>query len=88
MRKINAIVALCAMFALLSCSQTSKSFVINGSVSGVEDGTIVEIIPTATHQDEKPVVAGEIMDGKFTLKGSVEEPIAVLMHIGDRKSVV
>ena len=71
------------IFALYACSTTQKSYTLTGTVNGAVDGTIVEIIPTATHQDEKPIAIVEINGGKFIATGSVEFPIACLLHIGE-----
>lgn len=76
-----AIVAI--LFAISACSTVSESYTLTGEVTGAPDGTIVEIIPTATHQDKKPVASAEIIGGKFVIKGSVEYPTACLLHIGE-----
>lgn len=71
------------VFALTACNSTSESYTLTGIVNGAVDGTVVEIIPTATHKDEKPIAICEVKDGKFTVTGSVEFPTACLLHIGE-----
>ncbi len=84
MLKKSTIGIIGAMFAIAACSTVPKSYTLTGTVSGVADGTVVEIIPTATHQDEKPIAVLEINGGEFIVKGSVEQPTACLLHIGDK----
>ncbi len=71
------------MFAFVACNTAPKSYKLSGTVNGVVDGTVVELIPTATHRDEKPIAVTEIQNGKFSVSGSVEQPTACLLHIGD-----
>lgn len=81
MLKKSTIGIIGAMFAIAACSTVPKSYTLTGTVSGVADGTVVEIIPTATHQDEKPIAVVEIEGGRFTMTGSVEQPILCMIHI-------
>lgn len=77
---------ICAAFAslmLVACASEKPSYTVTGTVSGVEDGTVVELIPTATHSDDKPVAVTTIEGGKFVATGSVEQPIACVLHIGE-----
>ena len=71
------------MFAFVACNTAPRSYKLSGTVSGVADGTVVELIPTATHRNEEPIAVTEIQSGKFSVSGSVEQPTACLLHIGE-----
>lgn len=59
------------LIALFSCQNDPKGFEINGTIDGVENGKKVTL---QAIKDNRPVSIDttEITDGKFSLKGSVE----------------
>lgn len=69
---------------MLSCEKKSvNSYTIKGNLTGLPDGTKVELIPGATHKDEKPIAEANIKDGKFEFVGSVDEPRLFYIHVAD-----
>lgn len=52
----------------------SKGFVIKGNIGGLKEGTVVELIPAATHREEKAIASGKVVNGIFTIKGDAPEP--------------
>jgi len=67
---------------LFAQNQASKSFVINGNVTGIADG--VAQIVAAT--DEHTVVASDsVKNGVFTIKGSIPEPGLYFMVLSNEQ---
>jgi len=46
-------------------------FTITGTIKGLPDGTLISLIPGATHADEKPVAKATVNKGLFILKGGI-----------------
>lgn len=46
-------------------------FTITGTIKGLPDGTQINLIPGATHADEKPVAKATVNKGLFILKGTI-----------------
>lgn len=67
-------IALLLCMYITNAVAQSKPFTINGSIKGLPDGTKLELIPGATHKDEKPVSQAVVTNGKFEFKGSLTEP--------------
>lgn len=60
---------------LVSChSQVASTYTIEGKIEGLTDGTKVDLIPTATHKNEKAIATAVVTDGKFVFKGMVDGP--------------
>ncbi len=74
MKKINAIICVAALFALVSGCCNKHQFTINGTVDMPElEGQKVYIM-NLYDSDNGPIDSTVITDGKFTFKGTVEEP--------------
>lgn len=65
------VLLLCTMITLAA---KPPGYVIQGNFSGLANGTVLELVPAGTHDDEKPVATTTLKDGKFTFSGSVKEP--------------
>ncbi|MNS13041.1 Thiol-disulfide oxidoreductase ResA [compost metagenome] len=61
----------------------SKPFTITGTINGLADGTKMELIPGATHKDEKPIAQAIITNGNFEFKGSLAEPRFFIIRPSD-----
>lgn len=48
-----------------------EQFMITGAIKGLPDGTGINLIPGATHADEKPVANATVKNGRFILKGNI-----------------
>lgn len=71
----NLLVLSLFILSLISCSQKPQNeFRINGVVNNVPDGTVFELIPIATHKEEKALAIDTVYNGKFTFTGSLTEP--------------
>jgi peroxiredoxin len=58
-------------------------FTVTGSVNGFADGTAVKL---ANGNDNSDMAAAKITKGKFTFKGSVDEPLLCKLTIGSEAS--
>jgi peroxiredoxin len=66
-------------------SQTSKSpgaFTIEGKLDGYPDGVEIQLYK---NQENTPAATTKLVKGKFTIKGSVIEPILCFLVIGEEK---
>jgi thiol-disulfide isomerase/thioredoxin len=91
----NKIVAFCLclfMFSINIQAQKKKatstpvsSYTIEGTITGLADGTEVKLIPGATHSSELPVAETTLKDGKFTFAGKLNEPRFFYVVFGKSK---
>lgn len=80
MKRFIGAIVICLL--ITACSSTpTTSYTIEGTIAGLEDGTEVELIPGATHKDEKPMAEAVVTAGKFTLTGATEEPRLFYIHV-------
>ncbi|WP_256005749.1 TlpA disulfide reductase family protein [Pedobacter deserti] len=81
---------LLGIFALLLCnliaSSAAPGYTIKGKFTGLADGTVLELIPSGTHDDEKPVATAVLKGGQFSFSGTIPGPrlfrISVKGHYG------
>ena len=59
-----------------------SEYKIEGNLSGLPEGTVIQLIPVS-HDREDPFAEVRIVDGKFSLTGSVEQPTAVILRVKD-----
>ena len=57
-------------------------YIIKGSVEGIPDNAVVQLIPVA-HEEMDPLAEATVTDGKFTFTGIVEQPTAVSLIVKD-----
>jgi thiol-disulfide isomerase/thioredoxin len=75
---------LAAGIMMLSCSeQPATSYTIEANLQGIPEGAKVELIPGASHKNEKPVAETVVADGKFTFTGVADEPRMFYIHIAE-----
>jgi hypothetical protein len=68
------------LFLMPICVLAQKSgYEINGSVTGFAEGTAVKI---ANGNDNSDMASAKITNGKFIIKGSVDEPMLCKLAIG------
>ena len=67
---------ICALLLFLGAGACAPkdSFVIEGQVEGLADGTVMTLTLGATHKDEKPLLEAVVSGGKFAFTYSVESP--------------
>ncbi|MFA6872888.1 MAG: TlpA disulfide reductase family protein [Bacteroidaceae bacterium] len=81
--------AIALAFALSSCAQTPNgSYLIKGKLSGLAEGTSLELLPGATHKNEKPVAISKVgTDGTFSFKGTIPSPRMFYLHVPDSRGI-
>ncbi|UBZ14962.1 AhpC/TSA family protein [Flagellimonas marinaquae] len=91
-KNINKILGLCLIFLLVSCKQEGAkledSFELEGEISGLTNGTVVKLVPGATHSNEDPIAETAVEDGKFHFTGSLEQPQFFYVVFGDNQGFV
>lgn len=60
--------------AVITAAAQQAGFTIKGKINGLPDTAVVELIPSATHKNEKPVASAKVTHGEFVLKGAAREP--------------
>ena len=76
------IVFLLVVFAMACTGQSGKDYTVSGEIKGIPEGAHIQLIPVS-HEMEAPLADTLVVDGKFTFKGSVEEPRAVILKLKD-----
>lgn len=70
------------MAASAACTNSGDKYVINGQVEGLEDGTVVALIPMS-HDNDSALAEATVQDGKFKLTGVASEPICARVSVKD-----
>ncbi|WP_316817830.1 TlpA disulfide reductase family protein [Pedobacter nyackensis] len=69
-------------FALaIKANPLASTFTITGSFSGLNNGTILELVPASTHKNEKAIGTTTIANGKFAFKGTVAGPRFLMIQV-------
>ncbi len=102
MKRIILFLSSISLIILLSSffGQESKPFKIEALLSGLEDGTQIELVPGGTHSRESVVATSELKMGKVVFTSTVESPrcfylkvknsygvLAVMVDSGDQVTV-
>jgi thiol-disulfide isomerase/thioredoxin len=89
------IFGLCLSLSMISYSnqaQTKKaapqSYILEGSIKGLSEGTTIELIPGATHSSENAVAETTSKDGKFSFTGKLKEPRLFYLSFGKNKGYI
>lgn len=68
------------------CSCNSRQYKVEGDVTGLDDGTIVQLVPMS-HDNEAPIAEATVNGGKFTFEGEMADslpmPICVNLKVKD-----
>ena len=76
MRKIKN-VAILVVVVLTACNSVKNEYVVNGVIlDGVDNGVFVHM---SDYNDGVVIDSVKVVDGKFTFKGAVDEPKAVML---------
>ncbi|MDM8158445.1 TlpA disulfide reductase family protein [Labilibaculum sp. K2S] len=85
-KSISGIVVFVFIVMITACSQKNADYTFSGEISGLKEGTKVELVPGATHKKEEPVASAIVTNGKFEFSGKLEEPrlfyLQVVDHVG------
>ena len=69
-----------------SCDSNSRQYKVEGNVTGLEDGTVVQLVPMS-HDGDDAFAEATVTGGKFTFEGTVDEalpfPICVNLMVKD-----
>ena len=68
--------------AFTACNNGLKGYVINGQVEGLDDGTVVTLVPMS-HDNDSALAEATVKDGKFQFTGVAEEPICARINVKD-----
>ena len=71
--KIPGILAL-LLSAMITLAAKSPGYFIQGTFTGLANGTVIELIPSGTHDDEEAIASTAVKDSKFSFKGTVDGP--------------
>jgi len=74
LRNIFRTICVLLVTTLVSCSQTPSGYKIIGEIEGLSDGTVMELIPSGTHSNEKSIATATVAEGKFIFEGVLDEP--------------
>ena len=79
-------VLLACLLCMLVCSCNSRQYKVEGNVTGLDDGTVVQLVPMS-HDNESPIAEATVNGGKFTFKGEIGDslpmPICVNLMVKD-----
>lgn len=90
----NSIYALSASllltgFANAQAKKTANTgYVVEAQITGLEDGTVVKLLPGATHSSETAIAETKVKDGKFAFTGKLAEPRYFYLAFGDNKGFI
>lgn len=90
----NTIYAVCTCLLLTGFANaqakktTNTAYVLEAQITGLEDETIVKLIPGATHSSETAVAETKVKDGKFSFAGKLNEPRYFFLSFGDNKGFI
>lgn len=86
MKKFFGILAACLFVALTACNTQTREYKVTGNVTGLDDGTVLELVPMS-HDQDSAIAEATVSGGKFTFEGTVKEelpfPICVNLKVKD-----
>ncbi|WP_428741705.1 redoxin domain-containing protein [Tenacibaculum sp.] len=90
---INNVLGLCLILVVISCKQEAnkskkESYQLEGQIAGLVDGTVVKLVPGATHSSEPAVAETVLKDGKFSFSGKLEEPRFFYIMFGNYRGAI
>ncbi|MFI0430225.1 redoxin domain-containing protein [Mariniflexile sp. HMF6888] len=90
---INKVLGLCLFLLVISCKQEAnksknESYQLEGQIAGLVNGTVVELVPGATHSREPAVAETALTDGKFSFSGKLKEPRFFYIMFSNNKGVI
>lgn len=78
---------LAIMLAYTACA-SKDSFIINGQISGLSDGTEICLVPGSTHKQEKPIATTTLSNGKFSFTGQVDSPQMFYIQLKENSGII
>lgn len=68
--------------ALTACTAKPTSYTINGAIEGLEDSTVVTLVPVS-HEKEDAIGEAVVMNGKFQFTGETTDTMIVALIVKD-----
>jgi thiol-disulfide isomerase/thioredoxin len=78
MKKIAVII-----ISLLWVNGLFAQYTFTGKLTGLSEDDVIELVPGATHKDEKPEASATVKDQTFVFKGNLKEPRLYYIRIKD-----
>tara|TARA_R110001592_G_scaffold173853_2_gene412588 strand:- start:2698 stop:3885 length:1188 start_codon:yes stop_codon:yes gene_type:complete len=90
---ITKVLGLCLILVVISCKQEAnksknESYQLEGKIIGIVDGTVVKLVPGATHSNEPALAETTLKNGKFSFSGKLEEPRFFYIMFGSDKGTI
>ena len=71
---------------LMACNVDARQYEVNGQIEGLDDGTVLELVPMS-HDGDEAIAQATVTGGKFAFKGQVGEqlpyPMCVILMVKD-----
>lgn len=83
MKNSTKLFFVCLIGILMAACGNSSKFTITATLNGVEDGTMVYLIPSGTHEAQDPIASAPLENGKVTFTGHTSEPIFLAIGLND-----
>ncbi|WP_461638521.1 redoxin domain-containing protein [Labilibaculum euxinus] len=87
-KSISGLVVFIFIVMITACSQKNADYTFSGEISGLKEGTKLELVPAATHNEEEPVASAIVSNGKFEFSGKLEEPRLYYLQVADQLGVL
>lgn len=90
MKRIILFLSSISLIVLLSSfsGQEGKPFKIEASLSGLADGTVMELVPGGTHSRESAVATSELKAGKVVFTSTVDSPRCFYIKVKNAYGVI
>ncbi|MDD2602309.1 MAG: DUF4369 domain-containing protein, partial [Prevotella sp.] len=81
---MNKKILMSAMTLFMVTTAIAQDYIVNGTIAGLSDGTVLEMVPMS-HDREKPISTATIANGAFTFSGDIKtaEPRCVFVRVKD-----
>jgi thiol-disulfide isomerase/thioredoxin len=87
-KSISGLVVFIFIVMITACSQKNADYTFSGEISGLKEGTKLELIPGATHNEEEPVASAVVTNGKFEFSCKLEEPRLFYLKVADHNGII
>ena len=74
LKKAGLCITLAAIAFSIFSFEAETPYTVTGKIAGLPEGTVLQLIPAATHKEEKPVASATIKNGTFIFQGDLSSP--------------
>ncbi len=85
---MKILILLVSMVLTIWACAPKDSFSIKGEMPGLADGTVLELVPGATHKEEKPEAEAMVTNGTFSFVGKAETPRMYYIMVKGARGVI